>query len=237
MDIHGDVYLVGDLHNNYKYFKQSYTDRQLKNSYFIFLGDTSIAIENQFYQFSKIDKMFEKDGNKGLFLRGNHDNPHLHDVDTWKKYYKTFTPINTGYISINGIKGLIINGAITLNRSLLEEGVNYWKDYDKVDDCSNFTDKVNFIISHTAPLPDNSDNLLKTNCSKFILEDVGLAKELSLEQIYLKEILNTNKPTLWCAGHYHTSACYELDNSKIYLIDKNNIFNFSKNLCKILKKN
>ena len=232
------VFLVGDLHNNYKNFKQTYEERNLKDSYFIFLGDTSIAREEQFYQFTKLDKLFEKDNNKGLFIRGNHDNPHLHREDIWSKYYKSFEPIHTGYISINGIKGLVINGAITLNRSLLEDGVNYWKDFDKVDDCSNLTDKVSFIISHAAPLPDDSDKLLKTNCSKFILEDAALAKELSNEQTRLKSILHTNNPVLWCSGHYHTSAAYILNNTcNVYLIERNNIFNFSKNLCKILKKN
>ena len=54
------VFLVGDLHNNYKNFKQAYEERNLKDSYFIFLGDTSIAREEQFYQFTKLDKLFEK---------------------------------------------------------------------------------------------------------------------------------------------------------------------------------
>lgn len=232
------VYLVGDLHTNYKEFKEDYDKRGIKDSDFIFLGDTSIIRESDFNQFKKLDKQFDKDGNKGYFLRGNHDNPFLHDVSDYSKHYTTFRPVYTGYTEINGYKGIFLNGATTVNRSLLEEGVNYWKEFDKVDDASSYTDKLDFVIGHTGPLP--MDTVWNTDCSRFIIEDKQLAMDLANEQTYLRKLLKQWKPKLWCCGHYHSNYRHHIQEKDfecdVRLIGKNVIVNFSEILCKMNSK-
>lgn len=227
------IYLVGDLHTNYKEFKSMYDNGKYKNCYFIFLGDQTIVREADFNQFKKLDKAFFDDNNIGLFLRGNHDSPFMHNYELYTKYFKSFYPLHTGYIYCNGKKGLILNGAVTVNRSLLVEGVKYWKDYDKVDDW-NETEPVDFIIGHTGPLP--SAGIFNSDCSRFILEDKVLSSDLAKEQATLKDIGKAVRPKFWCCGHYHTNMHHSITSGNVsydvHMINKNAIFNFSKYLKK-----
>ena len=232
------VFLVGDLHTNYKEFKEGYDKLGVKNCDFIFLGDTTISRESDFGQFKKLDKQFDKDGNKGYFLRGNHDNPFLHDVCDYSKHYTSFLPVYTGYTEIDGYKGIFLNGAVTVNRSLLTDGINYWKDFDKVDDASRYNDKLDFVIGHTGPLP--KSGVWKTNCSRFILEDKQLALDLANEQTYLRKLIKLWKPKVWFCGHYHSNYKHSITEKDfscdIHMINKNTIVNLTEQLWKMNSK-
>lgn len=233
------VFLVGDLHTNYKEFKEDYIKRGVKNCDFIFLGDTTIIRERDFNQFKKLDKMFSNDGNKGYFLRGNHDSPHLHTVEHYKKHYNNFLPLQTGLITIEGKKGIIVNGAVTINRSMLNDGENIWLEYDKIDDCSSIDGEFDFVIGHTGPLP--STTVWNSDCNRFILEDKQLALDLANEQAELRALIKKWKPKLWCCGHYHSNYVHTIHEKgfecAVHLIDKNVTVDFIKLLCQTLKKN
>lgn len=238
IELIGKIFLVGDLHTNYKEFKDTYNARKYKNSIFIFLGDSTIAREQDFNQFKKLDKQFTQDNNKGYFLRGNHDNPHLHKVELYEQYYKSFLPLQTGVVGINGYRCLIINGAVTLNRSLLIEGDKYWKEYDKVDSTDSIAAPIDFIIGHAGPLP--ATHTFKNNCTRFILEDKELGKDLAREQLQLRNIGIKFMPKFWVCGHYHTDKQYMIADKrnayKVYILDKNKILELKACINEHLKK-
>lgn len=209
------VYLVGDLHTNYKEFKERLeADKSLKDCIFIFLGDMDFRDEETAYnQFKKLDKQLTERNIKSYVIRGNHDNPNLwcsHEKasDLWDRF-TSFKPIDSNTrITINGNVGIIISGAVTINRADLTEGVNYWSEYDKVDLPPDFVDygeslkNIDFIIGHTGPVHKDIFKDQQTGCEKY-LKDGLLVNDLENEQKQLRAILTRYRPKRWYCGHYH----------------------------------
>ena len=206
------VYLVGDLHTNYKQFKEQFVnDESLRDCIFIFLGDMDFRDEEIAYnQFKKLDKQLTDRNIVSYVIRGNHDNPNLWTSQTnlWFSF-TSFKPIDSNTrITINGNVGIIISGAVTINRTVLTEGVNYWPDYDKVDLPPDFIDygeglkNIDFIIGHTGPVHNDIFKEQQTGCEHY-LKDGFLVNDLENEQKQLRSILKRYRPKRWYCGHYH----------------------------------
>lgn len=209
------VYLVGDLNNNYKKFKcQLEADENLKDCIFIFLGDMTFHdATSAFAQFGKLDAQLHERNIKSYIIRGNHDNPELWDenkhLDLWNYKFKSFHRIGSNArITINGNKGIIISGAISLNREELIPGVNYWPERDGVDLPDDIIDygeglkNIDFVIGHTGPVHNDIFKEQKTACEKY-LKDGFLVEDLEHEQKTLRSILRRYRPKRWYCGHYH----------------------------------
>lgn len=206
------VYLIGDLHTNYKQFKEQFEDdKSLRDCIFIFLGDMDFRDEETAYnQFKKLDKQLTERNIKSYVIRGNHDNPNLwsSQTDLWLKF-TSFKPIDSNTrININGNIGIIISGAVTINRADLTEGVNYWSEYDKIDLPSDYIDfgeglkNIDFVIGHTGPVHSDIFKEQQTGCERY-LKDGFLVQDLDNEQKLLRGVLRRYRPKRWYCGHYH----------------------------------
>lgn len=207
------VYLVGDLHTNYKEFKERLeADKSLKDCTFIFLGDMDFRDEETAYnQFKALDKILSERNISSYVIRGNHDNPKLwvhEDIGFWNRF-QSFRPIGSHTrININNNVGIIISGAVSINRADLTPGVNYWPEYDKVELPPDFVDygeslkNVDFIIGHTGPVHKDIFKEQQTGCEKY-LKDGFLVNDLENEQKQLRAILKRYRPKRWYCGHYH----------------------------------
>ena len=215
------LYLIGDLHTNYKAFKEQFeNDKSLKDCTFIFLGDMDFRDEETAYnQFKKLDKMLYDRNINSYVIRGNHDNPKLWESEMfdlgvgdnlpfWNKFF-SFRPIGSHTrISINGNVGIALSGAVTINRADLKEGINYWPKYDKVELPPDFIDygeglkNIDFVIGHTGPVHNDIFKEQKTGCEKY-LQDGFLVQDLDDEQKLLRGILRRYRPKRWYCGHYH----------------------------------
>lgn len=209
---HSPVYLIGDLHTNYKQFKEQFeNDKSLRDCIFIFLGDMDFRDEETAYnQFKKLDKQLTERNIKSYVIRGNHDNPKLwsSQTDLWLKF-TSFKPIDSNTrININGNIGIIISGAVTINRADLTEGVNYWSEYDKIDLPSDYIDfgeglkNIDFVIGHTGPVHSDIFKEQQTGCERY-LKDGFLVQDLDNEQKLLRGVLRRYRPKRWYCGHYH----------------------------------
>ena len=214
------VYLIGDLHTNYKSFKEQFeNDKSLKDCTFIFLGDMDFRDEETAYnQFKKLDKMLYDRNINSYVIRGNHDNPKLwgsdafdctfNDIRFWNKFL-SFRPIGSHTrITINGNIGIALSGAVTINRADLKEGINYWSEHDKIELPPDFIDygeglkNIDFVIGHTGPVHNDIFKEQKTGCEKY-LKDGFLVQDLDEEQKLLRGILKRYRPKRWYCGHYH----------------------------------
>lgn len=215
------LYLIGDLHTNYKAFKEQIeNNKSLKDCTFIFLGDMDFRDEETAYnQFKKLDKMLYDRNINSYVIRGNHDNPKLwesemfdlgvgNNLPFWNKFF-SFRPIGSHTrISINGNVGIALSGAVTINRADLKEGINYWPKYDKVELPPDFIDygeglkNIDFVIGHTGPVHNDIFKEQKTGCEKY-LQDGFLVQDLDDEQKLLRSILRRYRPKRWYCGHYH----------------------------------
>lgn len=217
---HTPVYLIGDLHTNYKEFKERFeADKSLKDCTFIFLGDMDFHDEETAYnQFKELDKMLYDRNINSYIIRGNHDNPKFwepnefdwtfEEIVFWNKF-KSFRPIGSHTrIKINNNIGIIISGAVTINRTGLTPGINYWPDYDKIDLPPDFIDygeglkNIDFIIGHTGPVHSDIFKEQQTGCECY-LKDGFLVQDLDNEQKLLRGILRRYRPKRWYCGHYH----------------------------------
>ena len=213
---HTPVYLVGDLHTNYKEFKEHLeADKSLKDCTFIFLGDMDFRDEEIAYnQFKALDKMLSERNIGSYVIRGNHDNPKFwedenpENIEFWNRF-QSFRPIGSRTrININNNVGIIISGAVSINRADLTPGVNYWPEYDKVELPPDFVDygeslkNVDFIIGHTGPVHKDIFKEQQTGCEKY-LKDGFLVNDLENEQKQLRAILKRYRPKRWYCGHYH----------------------------------
>lgn len=211
------VYLIGDLHTNYKEFKEQFeSDKTLKDCTFIFLGDMDFRDEESAYnQFKKLDKMLHERNITSYIIRGNHDNPKLWESDFmtedtafWNKFL-SFRPIGSHTrITINNNVGIIVSGAVTINRADLKEGINYWPEHDKVELPPDFIDygeglkNIDFVIGHTGPVHNDIFKEQQMGCERY-LKDGFLVKDLENEQKLLRGILKRYRPKRWYCGHYH----------------------------------
>ena len=206
------VYLIGDLHTNYKQFKEQFeNDETLRDCIFIFLGDMDFRDEETAYnQFKKLDKQLTERNIKSYVIRGNHDNPNLwsSQTDLWLKF-TSFKPINSNTrITINGNVGIIISGAVTINRADLTEGVNYWSEHDKIDLPPDYIDfgeglkNIDFVIGHTGQVHSDIFKEQQTGCERY-LKDGFLVQDLDNEQKLLRGVLRRYRPKRWYCGHYH----------------------------------
>lgn len=205
------VYLVGDIHTDYRNFKVELEESNLHNCILFFLGDMNFRdYETSINQFKKLDAELYERNIQSYIIRGNHDNPYLWNDKSFWNNFKSFKPVNCDTrLNINGNIGIIIDGAVTLNRELLDEGVNYWPEYDKPGIPWDFVDygenlkRVDFVLGHGGPVLDDFFKQ-KTGCEKF-LKDGLLCEDLKREQKIYRQILQRYRPKRWYCGHYHMS--------------------------------
>ena len=73
-----NVYLVGDLHGNYKRFKEELLERDYHDCIFIMLGDQVMLYDDSWRQYRKLDNIFRERNCEAYFIRGNHDCAYFH---------------------------------------------------------------------------------------------------------------------------------------------------------------
>lgn len=70
------VYVVGDIHGNFKIIKNRIKESKINNSVIIFAGDIGLGFEKEEYykqEFTKLNKFLKTVNVTLLFVRGNHD--------------------------------------------------------------------------------------------------------------------------------------------------------------------
>lgn len=232
-----DIYLVGDLHGNYKRFKEAFVENDYKDCIFIMLGDQVMLYEDSWKQYRKLDNMLRDRNCQAYFIRGNHDCAYYHTQEYYAMHFTNIFPLNMGIIKYRGKQGFIFGGAISLNRGLMKEGINFWKQFDYIDPWKDeYRDyQFDFIISHTGPIPHGI--VFNNNCEKFLISDKELRGDLEREQNELRDMMCHYTPKLWCFGHYHMDKEYKIvpfENDdyecQCNMVDVNSILNFTEKL-------
>ena len=120
------LFIVGDIHGDFKFFFNKILTENYQNSIFIIAGDVGIGFEreNHYTQLlQKYKKKFYQYNITILCVRGNHDDPMYFN---YKKidlpYFKTipdYSVINLQYLDENReVNVLCVGGAISIDRIL-----------------------------------------------------------------------------------------------------------------------
>lgn len=226
------IYLVGDLHGNYKRFKEELIEKDYHDCVFIMLGDQVMLYDDSWRQYRKLDNLFRERNCIAYFIRGNHDCAYYHTQEYYALHFTNIFPMNKGIIEYRGYRGFVFGGAISLNRMLMTEGKNYWASFDYIDPWDNYKNfSFDFIIGHTGPIPDGI--VFNSNCDKFLVMDKDLKADLAREQEELTDMACYLTPKHWFMGHYHKNYEYTITpmdgyECQCHMVDVNCVKDFSQ---------
>lgn len=226
------IYLVGDLHGNYKRFKEELLENDYRDCVFIMLGDQVMLYDDSWRQYRKLDNLFRERNCIAYFIRGNHDCAYYHTQEYYALHFTNIFPMNKGIIEYRGYRGFVFGGAISLNRMLMKEGQNYWASFDYIDPWDNYKNfSFDFIIGHTGPIPDGI--VFNSNCDKFLVMDKELKNDLAREQEELTDMACYLTPKHWFMGHYHKNYEYTITpmdgyECQCHMVDVNCVKDFSQ---------
>ena len=226
------IFLVGDLHGNYKRFKEELLENDYRDCVFIMLGD-QVMLYDSWRQYRKLDNLFRERNCIAYFIRGNHDCAYYHTQEYYALHFTNIFPMNKGIIEYRGYRGFVFGGAISLNRMLMKEGQNYWASFDYIDPWDNYKNsyQFDFIIGHTGPIPDGI--VFNSNCDKFLVMDKELKNDLAREQEELTDMACYLTPKHWFMGHYHKNYEYTITpmdgyECQCHMVDVNCVKDFSQ---------
>lgn len=203
------MYLLGDLHGSYKRLLD------FKRGNIIQVGDFGMIgkLHEEEKSLDYYNPILAGRGVHAYVIRGNHDNPMYWDgryEGRWSNI--TLVPDYT-VLALEGRKILCIGGAISVDRSQLIEGRNWWKeeefDYNEEGLMAvlNSHDRIDVVVTHTCPEfckpRSGSHSDLIDHHSIF---DKHLKLELAAERQLMSRAYELIKPhglTEWYYGHYH----------------------------------
>ncbi len=216
-DLHGQIEsLVFKLQEQYK----------ITDSVCFCAGDIGLGFYKENYYlnlFKQLNNKLSKKNNTLLLIRGNHDDPGYWTTEKFNTSNILLIPDYT-IVTVNDKKVLCVGGAISIDRTLRKDGIDYWKN-------ENFTfkeDKLNqvtadIVITHSAPtfcFPNS-----KSEIKYWLEKDHNLEKDIDQERdfhnnLYYKLILNGHHPTKWIYGHFHNSCNHRINETDFILLNE-----------------
>ena len=214
------ILITGDTHHfeverlSYRHSK-GLTKQLTKDDYVIITGDFGLIWDEPggiYYKSEQhwLNWLNEKPWTT-LFVDGNHENhTRLSELETIEMFGADVGKVNDSVYhlrrgrvyEIDGKRILTMGGAASIDRDRRTEGEDWWpeelpshEEYDKCTESVILNPKVDYIVTHTAPLSE-SNHLLLTSGKGLIDVDRSLERYLD----YVKENVEFDK---WFFGHYH----------------------------------
>ena len=208
---------IGDIHGQFKNFLELLKERNFQNETLLQVGDFGIGfypIDQEYHHLNKINSWLMNNNNLLYVIRGNHDNPNYFTNSPFVfsniKFLKDFEIIN-----VDGKSILCVGGAISIDRTMRREGVDYWKDEELphiIPDISQIYDgkSIDIVCTHNCPTfvwPTELAPIIY----KFSTNDKTLLKDLvderkRLDLLYEKvKDFNGYAPKHWVYGHMHNT--------------------------------
>ena len=162
-------------------------------------------------QMIDINKRLEKNNNRLLVIRGNHDDPAYFDG--------TYIFSNIEFLSdytvrtIEGKNYLFVGGAISIDRCIRRSGVDYWPNEKFVldlDKINAINENIDVVIAHSSPSfcqPVHFNELVWWYVAQDpSLHDALLNERKDFETMYNTLKLNGHRLEYWFNGHFHFTA-------------------------------
>ena len=167
-----------------------------------------------------------------LITRGNHSNPAFFTEQHWanKNYSKiSFLPDYT-YKVINGKVFLFAGGAVSIDRQLRTEGVDYWKnegfflpkDYQELPQCD-------VLITHSPP-QDAMEYEDLNRISGWFKNDPMLKEELIEERRLIRKLSEHSNARCVFYGHMHITSSVRVDGTWFRGLDINEVLDITKDI-------
>jgi len=225
----------GDIHGEFRQLIFELNRNDITDALIIILGDIGMGFNKHNYyvnEFNRMEKKLENMNNTLIFFRGNHDDPKYFETDLFDNAYKNIILANDyDIIEQNGVKSLLVGGAISVDRSARHKS-DYWEneyihynnqDYDIVKDLTD----ISILLTHTAPLgawPTTKPGLLEWSVDDIHLEDDEHESREILREIFDDLKSQGNNITHWYHGHYHENHIEIVDSIEYRCIEMNKLY-------------
>lgn len=239
IEIKGDCYVVGDIHGDAQVLVDVLSSNEITNCALILLGDIGIWRYRDYKHYRVLDEYGSKNNVTIYAFRGNHDNPAFFRhpngrspiVDRfWGKFTHFKLIPDLSIIDINGAKGIVIGGGLSIDRSIRRSfqyafrnngGVykrNDWWNDEGLPITDGIEKKVDFILSHVGPRPTKTAPLNENNCQFFKI-DYDLEDAINRENAHLDKIHKQFNPKKWWFGHFHINDAFDYGQTRCYAVD------------------
>lgn len=221
---------VGDLHGNFAHL--SYLSRTIaKGENLIQVGDFGLGFRTRPNDEASMDRLnatLAENRTMLYAIRGNHDDPSYWDGRYENVWSNIYLVADYQALIIDNKLVLFLGGAISIDRQIRREGVDYWKDEgfkydeDKLNKVLRETGGVDVVIAHSSPSfcqPIGFGGLVMN----YAENDKTLLDELSAEREELTRafgvIQSFGKPDKWINGHFHFAHTEYIEDTKFILLD------------------
>lgn len=231
----------GDIHGEFRTLIFEINKFEITDALIIILGDIGMGFHKKNYyiqEFNRMQKKLESKNNTLVLFRGNHDDPKYFSDEDYlgAKYDNIILASDFSTIEQNGIKSLIVGGAISMDRVTRKTNHNskniYWNDeyiHFNDEDWNSIKDEkdISILLTHASPKkswPTEKPGLdYWSNLDFNIDDDEDESRDILLE---LKDDLinNGNNITHWYHGHYHENHNEILDNIDYRCVDMNKLY-------------
>lgn len=203
-----NIAYIGDLHGNFDHVKWWLKQGHHKNITLIQVGDFGVGF-NQSSEDKVLQRLNKELGEREsilLVIRGNHDNPSYFDGNHDYEFIKFLPDYTT--MEIDGLNHLFIGGALSIDRKVRTEGVDYWKNEGFIKNLNAVSElkNIDVVVTHSAPNftePFGFDGIV----TYYADNDATLLDELTKERSDITEVFETlqknNKIRYHFYGHFH----------------------------------
>lgn len=221
-----NIYVVGDIHGYPRPFISDIEKLDLRDSIFFLLGDIGIGFNDDHTGPAKfLNAEGLKRNNFFYLIRGNHDNPKSYTGEIKAKnelkysnvrYLEDFDEIE---FEFNGKKGLVVPGAVSIDRSIRIPDKSWWENetiaYDRILELEGKS--YDFVLAHTGPEPlyikiDDTVERIARRQDPLLLDD------LKKEHNSIDKIIEIVKPDYWFNGHFHRYDNFYHNGVNVYTI-------------------
>lgn len=217
---------VGDIHGDIRYLYEKCST--IEDALIIQVGDAGFGFFHYLKEFHSLETFNDlcKGQNLDLvFIRGNHDSKkRFLQFANEHKFTNIHFPIDYETLTINNQTMQLIGGAVSIDRSQRQEGLDYWFD-ETIDYDLTRCKQVDILVTHTAPMfchPVGFNDFVFnwSQRDKFLLND------LKTEREQLNNIIRACNPKLHVYGHFHQSHKETIDNCTHKLLDINEFWEY-----------
>lgn len=225
-----NIVYIGDLHGNFDFIRWWLKAHQIKNCTLIQVGDFGIGFkpntEDRILQ-SINEELSERESTL-LVIRGNHDNPSYFDGKHDYEFIKFLPDYTT--MEIDGLNHLFIGGALSIDRRVRTEGIDYWKNEGFVKDLDKISElkDIDVVVTHTAPNfvePFGFNGIV----AHYAENDPTLLEDLTEERKLLNEVFDKlwekNNIQYHFYGHFHYDTKNLVNNCTHVMLNISQVYN------------
>lgn len=220
-----EVYTAGDIHGHPQDLVRDMRRLELHGAAIIVLGDCGLGMGLERW-LPNLQQELESCDNVMYLLRGNHDKPDCFAAGADTGYDRIRLLPDFERVCIAGEEGVVMGGALSLDRGRRRPGVDYWAgevlNLAAAQKALKGQPPVSFVLAHTSPEPPCADASAIARCA-MVYHDAALLRDADAEQETVSCLLSQLCPKRWYAGHWHLHADFRVGDTQVLVHDCNEL--------------